>query len=120
MRLTQDNINKTIPCKMLVTSQQYNTKIFHVLSQYIFLKAGDVSEVVLIFLTNIFTTLVCPLLSSPQFDFNNMRSDSNTILYSVIIKSLSAMLDRKKKSIYFILFVFNMNYLSLGLEFLRY
>ena len=89
------------------------------LSEYIFLKADDVSEVALIFLTNIFTTLVCPLLSR-VFEFNNMRSDSNTILYSVIIKSLSAMLDRKKKSIYFILFVFNMNYLSLGLEFLRY
>ena len=37
--------------------------IFYVLPQYIFLKAGDVSEVALIFLTNIFTTLVCPLSS---------------------------------------------------------
>ena len=57
------------------------------------------------------------VLSSPEFDFNNMRSDSNTILYSVIIKSLSVLLDRNTKSLYFILFMFNMSYLSLGLVF---
>ena len=46
---------------LYITATQW--RIFYVLSQYIFLKAEDVSEVALIFLTNIFTTLVCSLLS---------------------------------------------------------